>query len=163
MPTAPESAVIKEPFPKFDGPGDDYLDNFEGFFEHFNRAAKSVLRRVSRRHSGAYVLLLRWEDDDVGTEKEISDLEELFRAVYHYATERYLIPSDDPTTQLEYRLNDFRRASDNGTSLLIIYYGGHGVLDRSKQRPEQKYLASKKVSQDYSLFQSLGGLLTVHI
>jgi hypothetical protein len=59
MPTAPESAVIKEPFLKFDSSGDDHLDNFKEFFEHLNRAAKSVLPRVSRRHSGAYVLLLR--------------------------------------------------------------------------------------------------------
>jgi tetratricopeptide (TPR) repeat protein len=159
MPNAPESAVIKEPLPNFDGPGDDHLDNFEEFFEHLNRAAKSVLPRVSRRHSGAYVLLLRWEDDDLGTEKETSDLEEVFRDVYHYTTERYLIPSDDPTTQLEYRLNDFRRAYDNGTSLLIIYYGGHGVLDHSKQRPSRSIWQAKKNGGATLVWSDLQGVL----
>jgi hypothetical protein len=123
MQNPPDSVALKEPLPKLDAPGDGHLNNFEEFFEHLNRAAKSVLLRVSRRHSGAYVLLLRWEDDDLGTETELSDLGEVLRDVYYYTTERYLIPLDDPATQLEYGLNDFRRAYDNGTNLLIIYYG----------------------------------------
>ena len=83
-------------------------------------------------YSGVFVLLLRWEDDDLGTEIEVNDLEEVLADVYHYNTERYLIPSDDPTIQLDHELNDFRRAYDNGTNLLIIYYGGHGFLDYNR-------------------------------
>jgi tetratricopeptide (TPR) repeat protein len=159
MQNPPDSVVNEPPLLALDTPGDDHLDNFEEFFEHLNRAAKSVLPRVSRRHSGAYVLLLRWEDDDLGTETEVSDLEEVFRDVYHYNTERYLIPSVDPTTQLEYRLNDFRRAYDNGTNLLIIYYGGHGVLDYSKQRPSRSSWQANQNGGATLVWSDLQGVL----
>ena len=89
-----DSVVNKFPPPAPHAPGDDHLDNFEEFFEHLNRAAKSVLPRVSRRHSDTFVLLLRWEDDDLGTETELNDLEDVFRHVYHYNTERYLTSAD---------------------------------------------------------------------
>ena len=130
-------SVEKLPPSPSDAPSYDHLNNFNEFFEHLNRAAKSVLPRVCRRHTGAFVLLLRWEDDNLGTEIELKDLEEVFRDVYHYNTEQYLIPSNDSTIQLEYKLNDFRRTHDNGTNLLIIYYGGHGSLDYGKKRPNR--------------------------
>ena len=65
----------------------------------------------------------------MGREKELRDLEETFREDYHYNTDIYLLPSDDSTTKLEYKLNDFRRAYDNGTNRLMLYYGGHGFLE----------------------------------
>ncbi|MCJ1232526.1 hypothetical protein MMC14_000479 [Varicellaria rhodocarpa] len=127
-----DPVLNKSPLPALNHPGDDHLDNFEEFSKHLNRAARSVLPRVSRRYSGTFVLLLRWEDDDLGTEIEVNNLEVVFGDVYHYDIKRYLIPSDDPITQLEYKLNDFRRAYDNGTNLLIIYYGGYGFLDYNR-------------------------------
>ncbi len=129
--------------PSSDALGDDHLDNFNAFFEHLNRAAKAVLPRACRRYTGAFVLLLRWEDDDLGTEIELKDLEAVFRNIYHYSTERYLIPSVDSTTQLEYKLNDFRKAHDNGTNLLIVYYGGHGSLEYNK-RPNRSIWQAKQ-------------------
>ena len=126
---SPDPEIRKSPFL---GSSHDHLDNFDDFLNHLNRAAHSVLPRVSRRHTGTFVLLLRWEDDDLGTKAELQDLEEVFREDYHYNTETYLLPSNDPTTQLEYKLNDFRRAYDNGTNLLLLYYGGHGFLDHKR-------------------------------
>lgn len=154
-----DSVLDKSPPPALHTLGDDHLDNFEEFFEHLNRAAKSVLPSVSRRHSDAFVLLLRWEDDDLGTETELNDLEDVFRGVYHYNTERYLIPSSDPTTQLEYRLNDFRRAHDNGTNLLIIYYGGHGFLDYNKQRPSRSIWQANQNGGATLVWSDLQGVL----
>ena len=130
-------AVNGNSFLTADAQSSDHLKSFEEFFEHLNRAAKAVLPRSSRRYREVVVLLLRWQDDDLGTETEINDLEYIFRDIYHYRTERYLIPSSDSATQLEYRLNDFRRAYNHESSLLILYYGGHGSLDLNTQRPSR--------------------------
>ena len=110
---------------------EEHLQDFKEFFDQLNAAAKSVLPKNPRRYSDVHVLLVRWEDDDLGTEKELDDLEDVLRNVYCYSTERYLIPSDDSMTQLEYRLNDFRKAYDSKTTLLILYYGGHGIQNSS--------------------------------
>jgi hypothetical protein len=89
--------------------GGYHLESFEEFLEHLNQAAKPAPNTISRRYRDVFVLLLRWQDDDLGTESEIQDLECLFRETYRYRTKRYLIPSSDSATQLEYKLNDFRK------------------------------------------------------
>ena len=128
-------AADKSLLPVLDNPLHNHIENFEEFFTHLNQAAKSVLPEIPPRYNDTFVLLLQWEDDDLGTETEVNDLEKVFEDVYHYTTERFRIPSGDPTNQLEYKLNDFRKAYDNGTNLLIIYYGGHGLLEHRFNRP----------------------------
>ena len=92
-------AVNGSPLLTADAQTSDHLESFEEFFEHLNRAAKTVLPRTSRRYRDVVVLLLRWQDDDLGTETEVTDLECVFRDMYHYRTERYLIPSSDSATR----------------------------------------------------------------
>ena len=137
----------------------DHLESFEDFFEHLNRAAKTVLPRSSRRYREVVVLLLRWQDDDLGTETEVSDLEYVFQDMYHYRTERFLIPSSDSATQLEYKLNDFRRAYNHESSLLILYYGGHGSLDFNKQRPSRSIWQANRNGGESLVWSDLQGIL----
>ena len=127
-------AVNGSPLLTADAQISDHLESFADFFEHLNRAAKTVLPTISRSYRNVVVLLLRWQDDDLGTETEVTDLERVFQDIYHYTSKRYLIPSSDSATQLEYKLNDFRKAYDHESSLLILYYGGHGSLDLKKQQ-----------------------------
>ena len=136
-----------------------HFESFEEFLEHLNRAAKTVLPTTSKRYHDVVVLLLRWQDDDLGTESEIQDLECLFRDTYHYKTERYLIPSSDSATQLEYKLNDFRRANDNESNLLILYYGGHGSLDINKPRPSRSIWQAKLNGGATLVWSDLQGIL----
>lgn len=138
-------------------PRNDPLESFKEFFDHLNQAAKSALPKALSIHTAVFVLLLRWEDDDLGTETEINDLEETFREVYYYNTERYLIPSDDSTIQLENRLLDFRRAYDNGTNLLILYYGGHGYY--SKQLPKKSIWQANLKGGAILVWSELQGVL----
>ena len=135
----------------------DHLESFGEFFEQLNRAAKAALPQVPRRHARVHVLLLRWEEDDLGTEKEIDDLEEVFRDLYHYETERYVIPSDDSTLQLEDRLNDFRRAHDSEANLLILYYGGHGALEKHSDRPSRSIWKAKQKEGPHLVWSDLQG------
>ena len=152
------SAVNGAPLLTIDAQSSDHLESFEEFFEHLNRAAKAVLPRTSRRYRDVVVLLLRWHDDDLGTETEITDLECVFRDMYHYRTERYLIPSNDSTTQLEYKLNDFRKAYDHESSLLILYYGVHGSLDR-KRRPSRSIWQANQNGGASLVWSDLQGIL----
>lgn len=107
-----------------------HIKNFEEFLQDFNLASKAVLPSEVKRYTNVSVLLFRWEEDDLGTESEISDLNDIFRNSYHYNTQEYHIPSVDSERQLEDCLVSWRKADDgDGTNLLILYYGGHGKLD----------------------------------
>ena len=154
-----EMQVNGSPLLTADAQTSDHLESFEEFFEHLNRAAKSVLPRTSRRYCDVVVLLLRWQDDDLGTETEVADLERVFRDIYHYRTERYKIPSSDSATQLEYKLNDFRRVYDHESSLLILYYGGYGSLDLNKQRQSRSIWQANRNGGASLVWSDLQGIL----
>lgn len=152
-------AANKIPLLATDAQRSDHLESFEEFFEDLNRAAKTVLPRTSRRYRDVVVLLLQWQDDDLGTETEVNDLERVFRDTYHYRTERYLIPSKDSATQLEYKLNDFRKAHDHESSLLILYYGGHGSLGFNKQRTSRSIWQANQNGGASLVWSDLQGIL----
>lgn len=137
----------------------DCLENVEELFDHLNQAAESALPRGSRNYTAVFVLLLEWQNDDLGTVIDLNALERVFRGIYHYNTERYSIPSEEPSTQLEYRLNDFRRAHDNGTNLLIVCYGGHSRLDYGKHRPSRSIWYANQNSGAALVWSDLQGVL----
>ncbi|KAL9084542.1 MAG: hypothetical protein Q9159_005160 [Coniocarpon cinnabarinum] len=137
----------------------NHLENFERFFQDLNKAAKSILPRVSRKYSGVVVLLIRWEYDDLDTETEINDLEQLFRDAYHYRTETYLIPSIDSTTELEQRLLSFRTTYDTGDNLLVLYYGGHGSLEPGKQNAGRSVWHARANGPEKLVWSDLQGVL----
>lgn len=101
-------------------------------------------RRVSARPSGrgegdvkpsysaVYVLLLSWEDDDLGVISEIKDLAFTFENAYGFQVEEYLIPSKEPDDAFDEKLKNFVRRYESPRSLLIVYYGGHGMLNISR-------------------------------
>ena len=74
------------------------------------------------------VLLVQWEDEDLGVDGEVEKLEAVFSSNYpkgyNFYTQRYSIPNDDPEDQLAFRLMDFRRGATSN-DLLILYYAGH--------------------------------------
>ena len=80
------------------------------------------------------VLLLKWEDDDLGVDEEVNKLSDLFSAPYpegyNFITDIWHIPSGlaegtDPQDLLNERINQFKRHA-TATDLLILFYGGHG-------------------------------------
>ena len=99
----------------------------EAFTKDLTLSLKRVISTSPRRYDAVHVLLVRWKDDDLGTETEIRDLEIVFRTLYNYKTERALIPSDNAYNSLESIVVDFRQRNDGPNNLLIFYYGGHGV------------------------------------
>ncbi|KAF2789869.1 hypothetical protein K505DRAFT_252417 [Melanomma pulvis-pyrius CBS 109.77] len=82
------------------------------------------------------VLLVKWDDalDELKTREEAEELQAMFRDRFYYDTELvHLNVSSKPQLQLNRYLNDFVENYDGPTSLLIVYYTGHGVYreDRS--------------------------------
>ncbi|KAF2112294.1 hypothetical protein BDV96DRAFT_689587 [Lophiotrema nucula] len=78
------------------------------------------------RYERVTVLLLSWMEDDLGVAAEIDRLQSLFDRDFHYHTERYEIPSENPGAELANRLTQFVKShSLSERTLSIIYYGGH--------------------------------------
>ncbi|PVH71184.1 hypothetical protein DL98DRAFT_660783 [Cadophora sp. DSE1049] len=81
-------------------------------------------RRHDIRYSKVQVLLLKWEDDDLGVETELKDLGHVFSDLFHYGVDVFDIPSEKPDKALKRRVFDFLE-NDGEETLLILYYAGH--------------------------------------
>ena len=82
--------------------------------------------RRSQRYSVVHVLLLRWQDDDIGVAGEIDSLANLFR-LFNFVVWPYQIPSENSQAQLQLQIAQFiQRCGSDGENLIILYYSGHG-------------------------------------
>jgi hypothetical protein len=76
------------------------------------------------------VLMISWakELDDLHTEEEVNGLEAVFSNLFNYTViKRQISGERTPAIQLSKYLSDFVYAYDNESTLLIVYYAGHGV------------------------------------
>ena len=80
-----------------------------------------------------HVLLLRWEEDEMGVEYELDDLEKVFKNAYGFETETWLIPTFKSHLALNRKAMQFVDDFGNAENLLIVYYGGHGLMNGSRQ------------------------------
>ena len=85
-------------------------------------------------------MFLRWEEDvfitpgiNNGIQGEIDELERVFVHDYGFETEIYLIPSQDSQRSLQRKIFTFQEKHDKREELLVVYYGGHGVLNDLNQ------------------------------
>ena len=98
------------------------------------------------------MLLVRWEEDDLGTQSEISDLDDVFRNLYRFKTAQFLIPSTKPYNSLERRLFQWRETDDeDGQNLMILYYGGHGERSMEWRPPYKSVWAANRHSDSPAL------------
>ena len=113
---------------------DYHVKDIEIFGKTLDRAAAAAFPRDGRmRYRDVYVLLLSWQADDLGVIKEILELRDVFSKIYHYKAEHWQIPSKSAFNALRKKLNDFLNDYDCETNLLIIYYGGHGFMDKERR------------------------------
>ena len=119
--------------------GRAHLDSNDDFIKAFNDAVTGALARNGSPYEQVFVLFLRWEDDvflkpgvNNGVQGEIDQLERVFRDLYAFKTETYLIPSNNSQRSLQKKIFNFQ--DDHSRSeLLLVYYGGHGVLNNLNQ------------------------------
>ncbi len=84
---------------------------------------------------------MNWDDDDLGTATELSDMHALFQDCFNYSSEIWKIPSRHSEDALERKLSEVKVQFGGENRLLIIYYGGHGRLDPSSRSIWQAYVS----------------------
>ena len=82
-------------------------------------------KRGQIRYSRVLVLLLSWEDDDLGVRTEINSLQNVFRERYHFEVTTFEIPSLKPNMEIHKCVMKYLDI-DTKDTLRIVYYGGHG-------------------------------------
>lgn len=92
-------------------------------------------REVDKSNSSKkmHLLFLIWQDDDLGVSDEVEALKQAFNKGYVCATtESFLIPSSKYAGgMLKGLLEAWMADHDDGESLLVLYYGGHGGTGES--------------------------------
>jgi hypothetical protein len=80
------------------------------------------------------VLILYWLEDDFrpSCAEEAQKVLDLFSKDFHYETEIFQIPSYNSQNLLEQAVVNFKCANDSDSSLLIVYYTGHGDPDEAR-------------------------------
>ena len=113
---------------------DYHVKDVETWGKVLNDAAAAAFPRSgSSRYCDVFVLLLSWEEDDLGVKKEIDDLEAVFRDIYRYRVERWKIPSNKSHNALVYQIMQALGDFESNDKLFITYYGGHGFMNDDRQ------------------------------
>ena len=98
------------------------------------QAASSVFPNRGRsRYQRVRVLLLRWEEDEMGVQYELDDLAKTFRELYGFEIETWLIPAAESHLSLMGKAFTTVQECGKAGNLLIIYYAGHGFMNGSRQ------------------------------
>lgn len=84
-------------------------------------------------YKSVFVLLCRWKDDDLGVRVESEQLDGVFSNVYGFVVQHFLIPSNEPDDAFAEALQQFVQSYQDSSSLLVVYYGGHGGLNHARQ------------------------------
>jgi hypothetical protein len=102
------------------------VPNIQHVAADLNNAIRAAWpKRDEIRYSCVLVLLLYWEDDDLGVHTEIDSLQKVFQEMYHFSVEKFKIPSLKPVIEGHKRIMQFLE-NDTKDTLRIVYYGGHG-------------------------------------
>ena len=107
---------------------DFHIKDLEEFGNLLEGAANAAFPRRLSRYREAHVLLLSWEDDNLGVITEVSELRDVFRQVYCYDVEEWRIPSHHCYKALRKQINRFLNEFEDENNLLIIYYGGRTYI-----------------------------------
>lgn len=84
------------------------------------------------RYKKVSVLLLRWEED-AAAQRELAELDKIFRERYNYQTDQWSIPTaPNPNIKLSIQMAPFVEQAESD-HLLIVYYAGHSYVGTDKQ------------------------------
>ncbi|KAL8915002.1 MAG: hypothetical protein Q9171_000442 [Xanthocarpia ochracea] len=135
----------------------EHISNLEVFSQDLQKAIANSFPRPSTLFTSVHVLLLRWVEDDLNVQEELTALKAVFDNQYGFATEQWNIPSQNSTRALQSKLYDFQNCHQSEDELLIVYYGGHGDADRRRGR--SIWAANKKPESPTLTWSSLQHLL----
>jgi hypothetical protein len=114
---------------------EEHIPNIKKFAEDLQLAIDAAwpTRRKSR-YKEVHVLLMSWEDDNLGVEKEIRRLGYVFSNLYRFNVQEFRIPRKTPGKATSKRVWTFLE-KDKTDSLLIFYYAGHSRLSQQSNEP----------------------------
>ncbi|KAF4982028.1 hypothetical protein FZEAL_2278 [Fusarium zealandicum] len=127
-----------------------HMDNFQRFVQDLQlvttdpiprgpnaETAQSAKRAFPNsaysRYKEVEVLLIRWEEDELEVEWELNELHKVFRDLYGFTAEQFLIPTQNSHRNLMRKALAFVEDHEKEDTLLVVYYGGHGVINRARQ------------------------------
>lgn len=114
---------------------EEHITSIEKFADDLQVAVNAAwLSRNRSRCTEAYALLLSWEDDNLGVEKEIQRLGHVFSNLYRFEVHKFRIPRKTPGKATTTRVSTFLE-NDWQDSLLIVYYAGHYRLSKQTNEP----------------------------
>jgi len=115
---------------------EEHIPTIERFAEDLQAAINAAWpTRNKTRYNKVNVLLLSWEDDNLGVEQEISRLGHVFSNLYRFDVQDFKIPRKTPGRATISRLSTFLLEVDGRDGLLILYYAGHARLSHQTNEP----------------------------
>jgi hypothetical protein len=107
-------------------------NGFKDAVKAIEKAVKNAL--VSdKKYNRVGVISLRWWNDDLSLGPIEAELLNIFKDVFHYETESFIIPavsSENAARAVNRKLGDFFAKYDNPTSLAIVIYEGHSAYNQ---------------------------------
>lgn len=85
-------------------------------------------------YPAVYVVLVRWIEDDLGVQSEITKLRCIFENQFNFHVDEWYIPTLEPYEFLEGKIYHFKKAHQSKKELLMFYYGGHAGKDLKRGR-----------------------------
>ena len=101
-----------------------HIKDLDEFGQRLEEAANAAFPSGSSRYKEVHVLLLSWEDDNLGVITEVLELQNVFQQIYLYDTEQWRIPSSHSYRALRKQISNFLDNFEDKDNLLIVYYGG---------------------------------------
>ncbi|TVY17726.1 Cholesterol oxidase [Lachnellula arida] len=109
----------------------------KNFGEGLHAAAQAVFPSERRfPYSKVYVLMLCWDDERANQrlDKDMDQLSNVFKDVYHFETEVWRIPDEDSNLDVNQKVLDFvDLGGDRFEDLKIVYYTGKARLDKNEK------------------------------
>jgi hypothetical protein len=83
-------------------------------------------------YENVHALLIRWKETKTDFLTQLSGLKDVLERKYNFNTVPLDIPSGKPTLFLQKKIPEFFDTYDGPKTLLILYYIGHGAVNRGR-------------------------------
>lgn len=114
---------------------DEHIPDIERFAGDLQLAINAAWpTRRDGRYNIVYVLLISWEDDNLGVEREIRRLAYVFSNLYEFTVHEFRIPRKTPGRSTTSRITSLLE-SESQETLFIVYYAGHAGLGAQVNDP----------------------------
>lgn len=114
---------------------EEHVPSIDKFAEDLQAAIGAAWpKRRRSRYEKARVLLLSWEDDNLGVYREMDHLEDVFSNLYRFDVQSFKIPRKTAGKATTSRILSFLE-DDGPETLFIVYYAGHARLSHRSSEP----------------------------